>query len=316
MTSRVPTGPLLRVKRAIPPPRPGAVAREGLERRLDASTAKLAVVVAPAGWGKTSLLERWASRASTTTPVAWVSLDADDDEPVRFWTYVLTALHEADEQLGPEALEALVASGAAPTHLALPLLINELAGASTRHVVVLDDYQAITDRTIHESLEFFLGYLPPTAQVVIASRWDPPLPLARMRARGELVEVRADDLRFSPGEAAAMVSTVAEVRLDPTAVEELWRPDGGLGGRAAAGRPRAAGSTGPRRRGRPGPRGRPAPVRLLHQRGAARAGRGAARPAGPDRAAGAAVGLALRRGAGGRAARRRSSPSSSVRTCS
>ena len=194
------------------------------------------MVVAPAGWGKTSLLSRWASTTASTTPLAWVSLDENDDEPVRFWRYLLTALREADDQLSSAALDALAAANTAPTDLALPLLINELAATPNRHVLVLDDYQAITDRAIHESVEFFLSYLPPTAQVVIASRWDPPLPLARMRARGELVELRANDLRFSPDEAAAMVSAVAESPLDDTAASALWeRTEGWAAGLQLAG---------------------------------------------------------------------------------
>ena len=223
MAAGVNSSPLLRVKRAIPPLRAGVVPRPHLERRLESPTAKLAVVVAPAGWGKTSLLSRWATSTAEKTPVAWVSLDENDDEPVRFWSYLLTALREVDDQISSAAPDALAASNTGPTQLALPLLINELAAAPTRHILVLDDYQAITDRTIHESVEFFVSYLPPTAQVVIASRWDPPLPLARMRARGELVEVRANDLRFSEDEAAAMVATVSESDLDPPAASALWQ---------------------------------------------------------------------------------------------
>ena len=237
MTSVVPAGPLLRVKRSIPPPRTGAVARDQLERRLDEPNAKLAVVVAPAGWGKTSLLSRWASTAAATTPLAWVSLDENDDEPVRFWRYLLTALREVGRpaQLGRAGRPGGVAD-TAPTDLALPLLINELAATPNRHVLVLDDYQASPTRGIHESVEFFLSYLPPTLQVVIASRWDPPLPLARMRARGELVELRANDLRFSPDEAAAMVSAVAESPLDDTAASALWeRTEGWAAGLQLAG---------------------------------------------------------------------------------
>ena len=146
----------------------------------------------------------------------------------------------------------MAASNTGPTQLALPLLINELAAAPTRHILVLDDYQAITDRTIHESVEFFVSYLPPTAQVVIASRWDPPLPLARMRARGELVEVRANDLRFSEDEAAAMVAAVLGVRPRPARCVGAVAADGRLAGRPPAGRadpPRQSGSRAPRRPG-------------------------------------------------------------------
>lgn len=236
MTTSAPAGPLLRVKRSIPPPRAGAIVRDRLEARLGSTTAKLVVVVAPAGWGKTSLVSRWASSIAATTPVAWVSLDESDDEPVRFWSYLLTALRETDGQITSAALDALTASNTTLTQLALPLLINELATASTRHVLVLDDYQAITDPTIHESVEFLLSYLPSAAQVVIASRWDPPLPLARMRGRGELAELRANDLRFSAEEAAAMVAAVAEAPLDRSATAALWqRTEGWAAGLQLAG---------------------------------------------------------------------------------
>ena len=120
--------------------------------------------------------------------------------------------------------------------LALPVLINELAASPTRHVLVLDDYHVITDHGVHESLEFLISYLPPTTQLVIASRWDPPLPLARMRARGELLELRADDLRFSLDETAAMVSAVSDTELDTAAATALWqRTEGWAAGLQLAG---------------------------------------------------------------------------------
>ena len=228
--------PLLSVKQAIPPQRAGVVPRTRLEARLDRSDAKLAVVVAPAGWGKTSLLSRWASHTAGQTPVAWVSLDENDDEPVRFWTYLLTALSGASDQISPAALDALRSSEAGPMQLALPVLINELATASTRQVLVLDDYHVIGNRGVQESLEFLISYLPPTTQLVIASRWDPPLPLARMRARGELLELRAEDLRFSLDETAAMVSALSDTELDPAAATALWqRTEGWAAGLQLAG---------------------------------------------------------------------------------
>ncbi|MEU4242695.1 LuxR C-terminal-related transcriptional regulator [Actinoplanes sp. NPDC026619] len=197
--------PLLAVKHTIPPVRDAVVPRTRLESRLDTAT-KLTVVAAPAGWGKTSLVSRWA--AATGTPVAWVSLDENDDEPVRFWSYVLTALRQVSD-LGPAAAEALLAAGDGLMSQALPLLLNELAASPAEHVLVLDDYHVITDRTLHDSLEFLVTYLPPALRVVLLSRADPPLPLARMRVRGELTELRAEDLRFSRDESAALLSAVA-----------------------------------------------------------------------------------------------------------
>ncbi|MGW6197994.1 LuxR C-terminal-related transcriptional regulator [Kribbella sp. NPDC055110] len=213
--------PLLSVKQTVPPARAGAVARSRLEKSLDSPT-KLTLVVAPAGWGKTSLLSRWASGEAHDTRIAWVSLDESDDEPVRFWSYALTALHGVSDQITSASLDALPVSGDGPMAHALPVLLNELAAASARHVLVLDDYHVISHQDVHESLEFLLAYLPPTLRIVISSRMDPPLPLARMRVRGELNELRADDLRFSLDESATLVSTVAEVELDPGTAAVLW----------------------------------------------------------------------------------------------
>ncbi|WP_344113944.1 LuxR C-terminal-related transcriptional regulator [Kribbella alba] len=203
-----PAGPLLAVKHTAPPPRPGAIERSRLEQVLRDASSRLTLVVAPAGWGKTSLLARWAAAPGADVAVAWVSLDEGDDDPVRFWRYVLTALHEAGA-VGPAALEAVIAPGLEPIDLALPMLLNELAASATRHVLALDDYHVLTDARIHESLEYVIGYLPPTLRIVLAGRTDPALPLARLRARGELTELRADDLRFTPAEAAGLVGAVS-----------------------------------------------------------------------------------------------------------
>jgi LuxR family maltose regulon positive regulatory protein len=207
-------GPLLAVKHAIPPVRDAVVPRMRLESRLD-DAAKLAVVAAPAGWGKTSLLSRWAAGAARDAPVAWVSLDEGDDEPVRFWSYVLAALRRASDQISPAPAEALLASSGGPMSQALPLLLNELAASSVRHVLVLDDYHVITHPDVHQSMEFLISYLPATTRIVISSRADPPLPLARMRVRGELTELRARDLRFSPEESLGLLSSVAATEPDP-----------------------------------------------------------------------------------------------------
>jgi LuxR family transcriptional regulator, maltose regulon positive regulatory protein len=202
-------GPLLTVKHRVPVPRADLLRRARLEAHLDRDVP-VTVVAAPAGWGKTSLLSRWAASSPAT---AWVSLDAADDEPTRFWSYAIAALAEV-APIAQEPGAALAAGGDGPTALALPLLLNELARWETPGILVLDDYQVITHPEIHESLEFFLAHLPSTLRVVIASRVDPPLPLARMRARGELGEVRADDLRFSAPEATAFLSTSAAGTVD------------------------------------------------------------------------------------------------------
>lgn len=219
MSASRPASPLLTVKQVIPPVRAGAVVRERLVRRLREAATPFTVVVAPAGWGKTSLLSAWASEADT---VAWVSLDPGDDEPIRFWSYVLTALCRTGDEISPAALDALALPGVDPLDLALPILLNELATSTSAHVLVLDDYHVLTDPRIHEGVEFLVSYLPPSARVVVAGRSDPPLPLARMRARGELTEVRAADLRFTVDEAAALVSAVLGTSLDDDAAAGVW----------------------------------------------------------------------------------------------
>ena len=216
------TSPLLSVKQTIPPVRPGLVARRRLEQAFDGSETKLTLVVAPAGWGKTSLLSRWASVTSSGRPVAWVSLDESDDEPVRFWEYVVAALSRVSPALSTAALEALPASSEGPMSRALPILLNELTESSVGHVLVLDDYHVITHPDIHESVEYLISYLPPTLRIFLASRWDPPFPLARLRVRGDLTEVRADDLRFTRDESVALISALSDVEADPSAAVEAW----------------------------------------------------------------------------------------------
>lgn len=222
MTVDRPAGPLLAVKHTAPPVRQGGIERSRLQQVLRDADSRLTLVAAPAGWGKTSLLGRWAADPGPEVAVAWVPLDEGDDDPVRFWRYVLTALHEAGA-VGPAALEAVVAPGREPIDLALPILLNELAASSRRHVLVLDDYHVLADARIHEGLEYLIGYLPPTLRIVVAGRADPPLPLARLRARGELTEVRADDLRFTPAEAADLVGAVSGRTPEAGAVLAAWR---------------------------------------------------------------------------------------------
>ncbi|KUM76529.1 transcriptional regulator [Streptomyces griseorubiginosus] len=222
MTSHSPTRPLLAVKQVIPPTRVGAVPRERLQRQLRLAETRLTVVVAPAGWGKTSLLSGWATDPEEKRRIAWISLDESDDEPVRFWSYVLTALHDAGDAISAGPLQALDAAGVSPVDLALPMLLNELVATAVPHVLVLDDYHLLADRRIHEAVEYLVTYLPASLRIVIASRTDPPLPIARLRARGDLTELRAAELRFSPIEAAALVAAVSGHDLDETVAGAVW----------------------------------------------------------------------------------------------
>ena len=165
-----------------------------------------------------------------------MSLDESDDEPNRFWSYVLTALRGASDEIGPAALDALAVSGVDPIELALPILLNELAATSTPHVLVLDDFHVLSNPRIHEGVEFLVSYLPVSLRLVVAGRADPPLPIARLRARGELTELRAADLRLSRVEAAALVSTVSGRGLDDAEAADVWeRTEGWAAGLQLAG---------------------------------------------------------------------------------
>jgi LuxR family transcriptional regulator, maltose regulon positive regulatory protein len=204
--------PLLTAKLLVPSVRPGAVSRPRLHRRLDGGDGcRLTVVVAPAGWGKTTLLSAWAADPARLHRVAWLSIDESDDEPVRFWTYLLSALEGVDPALTADALSALRAPGLDPISLAVEALLNAATAGPGGYVLVLDDYHLVRDPVIQESVEFLLSYLPPTLHLIIASRADPPLPLARMRARGVLTEIRSDELRCTADEGVALVSGMAGI---------------------------------------------------------------------------------------------------------
>jgi LuxR family maltose regulon positive regulatory protein len=201
--------PLLTAKLLLPSPGPTAVVRPRLNDRLQAAWhTRLTTVVAPAGWGKSTSLALWARGHEGRGSVVWVSLDEADDEPVRFWTYVLTALDAVAPQVAGEALAALKGPGLDPIDVALPALLNALSATEEQYVLVLDDYHVLANPLVHQGVEFLLGYLPPSLHLVLASRADPPLPLARMRARGELAEIRVEHLRCTPAEGAALVAAV------------------------------------------------------------------------------------------------------------
>jgi LuxR family transcriptional regulator, maltose regulon positive regulatory protein len=218
------TGPLLGTQLYVPRLRRGSVGRPRLMSRMDAGAdARLTLISAPAGFGKTTLLAAWLQEAATADrSVAWLSLDAADNEPTSFWSYVATALERAARGVGTRVLDALAASPA-PTELILTTLLNELDAAAGEVWLVLEDYHLIDSHEINEGVAFLLEHLPAQAHVVISTRSDPDLPLARWRARGELVEIRAADLRFTSVEATAYLTTVSGLALseeDVAALEE------------------------------------------------------------------------------------------------
>ena len=211
---------LLETKLYVPRPRPGLVPRRRLIELLDRGTAsKLTLVSAPAGFGKTTLLAEWL--ASSDRPAAWVSLDSGDNDPQSFWSYVIAALQTMAPGVGANAVALLQEPQPPPIETVLTTLLNELGALTHDLVLVVDDYHLIDSRDVHEGVEFLLDHAPPLLHLVMATRADPTLPLARLRARGELVEVRAAELRFTSDEAAAYLTGAVGITLSPEDVAAL-----------------------------------------------------------------------------------------------
>ncbi|MCI0423069.1 MAG: LuxR family transcriptional regulator, partial [Acidobacteria bacterium] len=236
------TSELLSTKLAPPRLRSVLVPRDPLLARLDEGLDhKLTLISAPAGFGKTTLVSQWLSQRMRDegrrmkgrqefhlssfslhpSKVAWLSLDAGENDPVRFWRYVLTACQAFQPDLGQPALALLRTSPQLPFEALLTMFINELNRLSGRYVLVLEDYHVITSPQIHETLTFLLDHLPPTLHLILLARSDPPLPLARLRARGELNELGAADLRFSLSETQAFLQQALPFPLSPETVERL-----------------------------------------------------------------------------------------------
>src|SRR4051794_13967324 len=194
---------LLATKLFVPQPRVSVVRRPHLVEQLTAGLqGKLTLISAPAGSGKTMLVSEWrASPAGSAVPLAWVSLDGGDTDPLHFWTYVcaaLTSLLDAtDLTVGRQVLGLLNPPQLPPIETILVPLLNALSQLPRDAVLVLDDYHIIDSIEIHQAFVFLLDHLPPRLHLMIMTRADPPLPLSRLRARGDLKELRAADLRFT-----------------------------------------------------------------------------------------------------------------------
>jgi LuxR family maltose regulon positive regulatory protein len=229
------TTPLLTTKLYIPPVRPELVPRPRLIERLNAGLyRKLTLISAPAGFGKTTLLSEWVYRGGEGTPplpVAWVSLDEGDNDLTRFLAYLIAALQTIEASIGQGALGTLQSPQPPPMEEFLTALINQINAIPDHFVLVLDDYHLIKAQPVHNALTFLLDYLPPQMHLVIASRADPPLPLARLRGRGQLIELRLADLRFTPDEAAAFLNQVMGLDLSANDVAALAsRTEGWIAG--------------------------------------------------------------------------------------
>jgi LuxR family maltose regulon positive regulatory protein len=203
---------LLRTKLIAPPPRDYLVTRARLTQRLeDALRRKVTLLSAPPGSGKTTLLSAWLTQARR--PIAWLTLDEDDDDPIRFWTYAVAALERAYPGATGHTLGLLRAAQPPTTRGLMTALLNALDAVDAAIYLVFDDYHVITARPIHDALDYLLARLPPHVHLILASRTDPPLALALLRARDELTELRATDLRFTGEEATSFLADVMGLRL-------------------------------------------------------------------------------------------------------
>ena len=212
--------PVLVTKLYIPPPRPKAVLRPRLTERLNEGLhGRLTVISAPAGFGKTTLVGEWVARGER--PTAWLSLDEGDSELPRFLTYFVAALQTIAPNIGKRALAVLQSPEPPPIESILTALLNEITTIPDDFVLVLDDYHAIDSKPVDGVLSFLLEHLPPRMHLVIATREDPRLPLARLRVRGQLTELRVADLRFSLSEAAGFLNQVAGLGLSAEDIAAL-----------------------------------------------------------------------------------------------
>ena len=228
---------ILNTKLFIPPSRPDQVTRTRLTHKLDDGLrpgSKLALILAPAGFGKTTLVTDWVGSLASRRPeikVVWVSLDDRDNDIEVFLYYLVTAFHRKDAQIGEKSLLILENGGSPPMEDVLLPLVNDLAGSANPVLLVLDDYHVIQHRTIHDMLTFLIEHQPEQMQVVITTRQDPLLPLSRWRVRGGLTEIRMRDLRFSEDEAGEFLNGTMRLNLEGQDVAVLEaRTEGWIAG--------------------------------------------------------------------------------------
>ncbi|HNT76686.1 MAG TPA: LuxR C-terminal-related transcriptional regulator [Anaerolineae bacterium] len=227
--------PLLATKLYIPAPHAAIVSRPHLLARLDEGLRlgrRLTLVAAPAGYGKTTLLSEWANRCAADVTgrraVAWLTLDEADGDPARFWAYVVAALRTA---LSLDIPDALPTPQSSQMTALMTALINQIGARPESLLLILDDYHLATAQPIQDALAFLLEHQPPNLHLVIAARADPPLPLARLRARGQLTELRQADLCFTPEEAAAFLNQRMGLALTPSDIAALdARTEGWIAG--------------------------------------------------------------------------------------
>jgi LuxR family maltose regulon positive regulatory protein len=224
------TDSLIHTKLRLPSTRPSLVPRPRLQEQIGhAVRGPLSLIIAPAGFGKTTLVASCVARCGMS--VAWLSLDKNDNEIERFISYLVAALQEADTSIGRDAGQLLGRSQQVAPEIILTSLINDLDLLHKEMILVLDDYHFISSQVVHENMTFWLEHCPSTVHLVIVSRSDPPLPIARLRARGQALELRAADLRFTEAEAAQFLNDVMGLGLDATSVAVLEeRTEGWIAG--------------------------------------------------------------------------------------
>jgi LuxR family maltose regulon positive regulatory protein len=222
--------PLLRTKISVPLIQPEFVHRPRLTQQIDrGALAPLTLLAAPAGFGKTNLLIEWTK--STRVPVAWLNLDSEDNDLRRFYRYLIGALQSLRPRLGEEALDFLQSTRGSGLEVGLTLLINELSSCPDEIVLVMDDFQALVEPAILESINYLLKHQPRNLHMVVASRSEPALDLAFLRAKGRVVEVDMEDLRFTGEEVAEFFHKTMGLQL-PTETLHLLekRTDGWITG--------------------------------------------------------------------------------------
>jgi len=218
--------PILKTKLNIPRLRSELVSRPRLITRFKAGLQlKLTLVTAPAGYGKTTLVNE--AIHSSQCPVAWLTLDEGDNDPVRFWSYLIHALQNLREDIGKSCLDLLQSTQSPPIEYTIINIINEMSEISEDFSIVLDDYHVIERRPVHDTINFLINNLAPHAHLVIASRIDPPIPLASLRAQNQMVEIRTEDLRFMFDETNAFLNNIMNLKLSEDDIKALeYRTEG------------------------------------------------------------------------------------------
>ncbi|MFC1996515.1 hypothetical protein ACFLXI_02770 [Chloroflexota bacterium] len=226
------TTPLLATKLYVPSPSPDLVPRVRLNEQLNTGLSrKLTLVSAPAGFGKTTLLSAWIQEVRSVMPVAWLSLENADDDLTRFLTYFVAALQTIESNIGQKILAAFQSPGLPNSEIVLTTLINEIAEYHGDLVLILDDYHMIESKSIGQALNFILEHLPGNMHLVISTRVDPPLPLARLRARGQMTELRTTNLRFTSDEITVFLNQVMNLGLSAEDIAALEsRTEGWISG--------------------------------------------------------------------------------------